>query len=152
MSEMPDDEFTASKPFGGNWKRNRGGKVNIEPKAVSPMDLERDRRKVERAMAKRTRQMGAVNPITEATITEYDKTLFGRPIRIEIDVCIPIDDLLKLLNGVRADITNAMMALERSGPPNDRRFSAHQQLQRARAKAYVLRQELLLRGKDQTSL
>jgi hypothetical protein len=150
MSEQ--DDFTAAKPFGGNWKRNRGGKVNIEPKTVSPMDLERDRRKVERAMAKRARQMSAVNPVVEDRISEYDKTLFGRPVRIEIDVCVPIDDLLKLLNGVRADITNAMMILERSGPPNDRRFSAHQQLQRARAKAYLLRQDLLLRGKDLASL
>jgi hypothetical protein len=133
------------------WRKNRASKVDIEPKTVSSMDLERDRRKVERAMAKRARQMGAANPVVEERISEYDKTLFGRPVRIEIDVCVPINDLLKLLNGVRADITNAMMVLERSGPPNDRRFSAHQQLQRARAKAYLLRQELLLRGKDQTS-
>lgn len=125
--------------------------TSIAAKTVTPMDIERDRRKVERAMAKRSRQMSAVNPIVEEKISDYDRTLFGRPVRIEIDVCIPIDDLRKLLNGVRADLTNAIMALEQSGDPNSRRFTAHQQLQRARAKAYVLRQDLLLRGKDQTS-
>ena len=146
------DELTAARPFGSDWRGNRGSKVVLETKTLSPMDVERDRRKVERAMRKRARQMGAVDPIVEEKITEYDQTLFGRPVRVELDVCIPIDDLKKLLNGVRADITNAIMVLEQSGAPNDRRFTAHQHLQRARAKAYCLRKELLVRGKDQSSL
>lgn len=119
--------------------------------SITTLDIERDRRKVERAMRKRARQVGAVDSRAAPEITEHDRNLFGRPVRIELDVCVPVADLLKLLNGVRADITNAIMALERSGPVNDRRFTAHRQLCQARAKAYRLRQDLLVRGLAQDS-
>lgn len=118
--------------------------------AMSTLDVQRDLRKVERAMKKRARQLGADNA-TQPEITEHDRNLYGRPVRVEIDVCVPIGDLTKVLNGIRADITNAIMALERSGPVSDRRFAAHRQLCQARAKAYALRQDLMLRGKAQAS-
>lgn len=118
--------------------------------SMTTLDIERDRRKVERAMKKRARQLGG-DDATQPDITKPDRDLYGRPVRIEIDVCVPIADLTKLLNSVRADITNAIMALERPGPASDRRFAAHRQLCQARAKAYVLRQDLRMRGKAQRS-
>lgn len=48
-----------------------------------------------------------------------------------------------------ADLENAIKVLETTGPANDRRFSAHRCLCRARAKAYRLRQDLLTRGKSE---
>lgn len=147
---LTEDGTMPGNPLGdGEWRRNRGTKVTLdipEPKRVSPMDLDRDRRKVERAMRKRQREMGGDNP-TRPEITNYDRTLFGRPVRIEVDVCIGIDDLRTLLNGIRADLTNAILHLERSGDPSDRRHAAHMQLSRARARSYALRQDLLTRGK-----
>ena len=101
-------------------------------------------------MKKRARQLGG-DDATQPDITEYDRNLYGRPVRIEVDVCVPIGDLTKLLNSIRADITNAIMALERTGTASDRRFAAHRQLCQARSKAYTLRQDLMLRGKAQDS-
>lgn len=118
--------------------------------SMTTLDIERDRRKVERAMKKRARQLGG-DDATQPEITEHDRALYGRPVRIEIDVCVPIGDLTKLLNGVRADLTNAIMALERTGTAGDRRFAAHRQLCQARAKAYTLRLDLMTRGKVQDS-
>lgn len=117
---------------------------------MTTLDIERERRKVERAMRKKVRQLGG-DDATRPEITEHDRNLYGRPVRIEIDVCVPIGDLTKMLNGIRADITNAIMALERVGTVSDRRFAAHRQLCQARNKAYTLRQDLMMRGKAQSS-
>lgn len=115
---------------------------------MTALDIERDRRKVERAMRKREQEVGRSETILMGEkITEDDLDLFGRPVRIEIDVCVPIADLKTLLNGIKADLMNAIKVLELTSPANDRRFSAHRCLCRARAKAYRLRQDLLIRGK-----
>lgn len=156
MSNAEDVSVVDQFGRADGWRRNRGSKIDIdpqsEPRRMSPMDIERDRRKVERAARKRARQLGAVSPTTEPEITDHEKTLFGRPVRIEIDVCIPIADLKRYLNQVRIELTNAIVALEKPGEdPNARRFTAHQRLQMARAIGYQLKQELQLRGKAQTS-
>lgn len=116
--------------------------------SMTTLDIERDRRKVERALRKREREVGQSETILMGDqITDSDRDLFGRPVRIEVDVCVPIADLKRLLGGVKADLENAIRVLETTGPANDRRFSAHRCLCRARAKAYRLRQDLLTRGK-----
>jgi hypothetical protein len=156
MSNADDVSVVDTFDRADGWRRNRGSKIDIdpgEPRRMSPMDIERDKRKVERAARKLSRQLGAISPTVEQEITDHERTLFGRPVRIEIDVCIPIADLKKYLNQVRAELTNAIMALEKPGEdPNSRRFTAHQRLQMARAIGYQLKQELQLRGKAQTSL
>lgn len=116
--------------------------------SMTTLDAERDLRKVERALKKREKEIGRSEVIQMGDrITESDRDLFGRPVRIEVDVCVPIADLKTLLNGIRADLGDAIKVLEKTGPANDRRFSAHRCLCRARAKAYRLRQDLLIRGK-----
>lgn len=116
--------------------------------SMTTLDAERDLRKVERALKRREREIGRSEVIVMGDqITEADRDLFGRPVRFEVDVCIPIADLKTLLNGIRADLGNAIKILETTGPANDRRFSAHRCLCRARAKAFRLRQDLLTRGK-----
>jgi hypothetical protein len=156
MSNADDVSVVDTFDRADGWRRNRGSKIDIdpgEPRRMSPMDIERDKRKVERAARKLSRQLGAVSPTIEPEITDHERTLYGRPVRIEIDVCIPIADLKKYLNQVRAELTNAIMVLEKPGEdPNSRRFTAHQRLQMARAIGYQLKQELQLRGKAQTSL
>jgi hypothetical protein len=115
--------------------------------SMTTLDIERDRRKVERAMRKKARQMGAIDP-TREEIPEYDRNLFGRPVRIEVDVCVPLDELRKLLNSIRADVTDALIALEKQGTPSDRRYAAHRRLCDARGKAYALSLRLKAEGRS----
>lgn len=107
---------------------------------------------VEEALARRREQFSinrrgttTAEPV-EPLIPESDKNLYGRPVRIEVDVCVPLPELRKLLIGIRADIADAILCLDRPGEAHDRRFAAHIKLCMARAKSYHLRRELKLRG------
>jgi hypothetical protein len=107
---------------------------------------------VEEALARRHAQFSinrrgeGKEPPAEAPIAESDKTLYGRPVRMEVDVCVPLADLRKLLIGIRADIADAILMLDRPGTPHDRRFAAYLKLCSARAKGYQLKKDLKLRG------
>jgi len=120
-----------------------------EPPALSPaetaaIDFQRQRE----AMAKRMQTFGVTQDAADPdTITEYDRALYGRPVRIEIDVTVPLEALKRQLNTVRAELTNAIAELERKGPAHDRRFSVHRRLCGAKVYVYQSRQEIKLRRK-----
>lgn len=110
--------------------------------SMTELEIDRDRRRVERALRRREKELGKGEHVLSDEVDQMGRDLYGRPVRIEIDVCVPLDDLKKMLNSVRADLTNAILMLERSGSPHDRRFACHRLLTAARAKAYRLRLEL----------
>jgi hypothetical protein len=101
------------------------------------------------AMAKRMQTFGVVqSPADPDTITDYDRALYGRPVRIEIDVTVPLAELKRQLNTVRAEMTNAIAELERGDrPAHDRRFSVHRRLCAAKVYVFQSRQEIKLRRK-----
>lgn len=92
------------------------------------------------AMAKRAQQFGKPDPTVEE-ITDYDRRRFGQAVRFEVDVCIPIAALKSELNMVRAQITNCIAILERSGSGNERRRMVHSLLRDVRAELKYQRQE-----------
>jgi hypothetical protein len=110
--------------------------------SISAVEIDRDRRRVERALKRREQELGKGEHVLSDEVDQMGRDLYGRPVRIEIDVCVPLDDLKKMLNMVRADLTNAILMLERGGSPHDRRFACHRLLSAARAKAHRLRLEL----------
>lgn len=102
------------------------------------------------AMAKRMQTLGVTQaPQDPDTITDYDRALYGRPVRIEIDVTVPIDELRRQLNSVRAGLTNAIIELERAGPAPQRRFAVHRLLSMAKVVVFQSRKEIKLRGRAQ---
>jgi hypothetical protein len=112
---------------------------SLTPTEAAIVDLEHTKA----AMAKRMQTFGVTQDAADPdTITDYDRALYGRPVRIEIDVCVPIAELRRQLNTVRAELTNAIAELERSGPANDRRFSVHRRLCGAKVAVYQSRQEI----------
>ncbi len=93
-----------------------------------------------KAMAKRAQQLGQSDPTVEE-ITDYDRRRFGRAVRFEVDVCIPLPDLKRELNMIRAEITNCIAILERSGSGNERRKMVHSRLRDVRGELKYQREE-----------
>lgn len=119
---------------------------SLSPAETAAIDFQRQRE----AMAKRMQTFGVTQASADPdTITDYDRALYGRSVRIDLDVCVPLDELRHMLNTVRAEITNALAELDRSGPAHDRRFAVHRKLSMAKAHVYRRRQELKLRDKSQ---
>lgn len=101
------------------------------------------------AMAQRMQSFGIVKATPgEDEITDYDRRLYGRPIRIEVDCAIPIPDLKRQLNTIRAELTNALIELETERPANDRRFTVHRRLSAAKTYVRQSRDEIKLRSKS----
>jgi hypothetical protein len=117
---------------------------SLSPAEAAVIDLQHQRD----AMAKRMQTFGVTQaPADPDTITDYDRALYGRPVRIEIDCTVPIAELRRQLNTVRAELTNAIAELERGGPAHDRRFSVHRRLCAAKVYVYQSRQDIKLRRK-----
>lgn len=92
------------------------------------------------AMAKRAQQFGEKDPTIEE-ITPYDRRRFGMAVRFEVDVCIPLPDLKRELNLIRAEMTNCIAILERNGSGNERRKMVHSRLRDVRGELKYQRQE-----------
>ena len=105
----------------------------------------RQLRKEEKAMVKRRKILGEEPAVVMDEISDYDRASFGRAVRIEIDVCVPLSDLRKMLQDARNEINNALVAMDRGGPPNDQRHAAHRALSRAKGAIYYQRQKVALR-------
>jgi hypothetical protein len=119
---------------------------SLSPAETAAIDFQRQRE----AMAKRMQTFGVTQaPADPDTITDYDRALFGRPVRIEVDVTVPLDELRRQLNTIRAELTNAIAELERGGPVHDRRFSVHRRLCAAKVYVFRSRQEIKLRRRAQ---
>ena len=118
----------------------------MTPAEAASIDLQRQRE----AMAKRAQTFGLVQDSPdEDAITEYDRRLYGRPVRIEIDVAVPMAELKRQLNTVRAELTNSILELERTErPANDRRFTVHRRLCAAKTYVRQSRDEIKLRAKS----
>lgn len=104
------------------------------------------------AIAKRAMQLGTGNPTTKAddeAVSDYEKRLFGTPVRLEVDVCIPIQQLKQEINSLRAQLTNCLAILEQGGPPNTRRHMVHSRLCTQRAQMRAGREERKHREKRQ---
>jgi hypothetical protein len=106
------------------------------------IDLQRQ----EEAIAKRAMQLGSSDPTIEK-ITEYDLRLFGTPVRFEIDVTIPIPQLKREINSIRAQLTNCLATLEQSSGTNTRRHMVHSKLCALRAQLHADRDERKRREK-----
>lgn len=113
--------------------------------SMTDLETQRDLRRVERALKRRQRTLGESDTIVMAKddITAADRELFGRPVRFEIDVCVPIDHLKKDLNMIQAEIRNCIAFLETKGSTHDRRFGVHRKLCAIRAKLSLHKKELL---------
>ena len=111
--------------------------------SLSELDVSRDLRRVERALKRRQRTLGESETIVMARddITETDRDLFGRPVRYEIDVCIPVTDLKRDLNEVRLHLAECIKLLEEGGTLHDRRFAVHRRLSRIRATLHLRKKE-----------
>ena len=117
----------------------------MTPAEAASIDLQ----KAKEAMGKRMQTFGVIQDTSdEDTITDYDRRLYGTPVRIEIDVAVPMAELKRQLNTVRAEMTNALMALERGGSANDRRFTVHRRLCAAKTYVRQSREEIKLRKKN----
>jgi hypothetical protein len=92
------------------------------------------------AMARRAQQLVKSDPTVEE-ITDYDRRRFGMAVRFEVDVCIPLPDLKRELNLIRAELTNCIAILERSGSGNERRKMVHSRLRDIRGELKYQRQE-----------
>lgn len=112
------------------------------------MDVSKDLRRVERALKRRQRILGESETIVMAKddITESDRNLFGRPVRYEIDVCIPITDLKRDLNEIRLRLADCIKILEDGGTTHDRRFAVHRVLSRVRASLHLRKKEREVKG------
>lgn len=112
---------------------------------MSMTDLEtaRNLRSVERALKRRQRTLGESETIVMAKddITAADRELFGRPVRFEIDVCIPMTDLKRDLNEIRLHLAECIKILENGGTQHDRRFAVHRRLSRIRATLHLRKKE-----------
>lgn len=104
--------------------------------SMTELETQRDIRRVERAKKRLERAVGSNEVIVMAKneITAYDRDLFGRPVRFEIDVCVPIDHLKTDLNMIQAELRNCIAFLETKGSTHDRRFGVHRKLSAIRAK------------------
>lgn len=111
---------------------------------MTDLETQRDLRRVERALKRRQRTLGESETIVMAKndITDYDRNLFGRPVRFEIDVCVPLDHLKKDISIIRAELTNCLALLEAGGTAHDRRFGVHRKLSAIRAKLHLRKKEL----------
>lgn len=119
---------------------------SLSPTEAAIVDLEHTKA----AMVKRMQTFGVVqSPADPDTITDYDRALYGRPVRIEVDVTVPLETLRRQLNTVRAELTNAIAELERGGPAHDRRFSVHRRLCAAKVYVFQSRREIKRRQKPQ---
>ena len=107
--------------------------------SITDLETSRDLRRVERALKRRQRTLGESETIVMARdeITESDRNLFGRPVRFEIDVCIPITDLKKEINELRLRLADCITILESEGTQHDRRFAVHRVLSRIRATLHL---------------
>jgi hypothetical protein len=110
---------------------------------MTDMETARNLRSVERALKRRERTLGNSETIVMAKddITDADRDLFGRPVRFEIDVCIPITDLKRDLAEIRRRLGDCIAILERGGTQHDRRFSVHRVLSRVRATLHRQKKE-----------
>jgi hypothetical protein len=117
---------------------------------MSVLDLEtsRDLRRVERALKRREKMLGNSETIVMAKndITEQDRSLFGTPVRYEVDVCIPLTDLKRDLNEVRLHLAECIKILEDGGTAHDRRFAVHRRLSRIRATLHLRKKERTIKG------
>lgn len=111
--------------------------------SLNDLDVQRNLRSVERALKRRQRTLGDSETIIMAKddITQADRDLFGRPVRFEIDVCIPITDLKRDLAEIRRRMGDCIAILERGGTQHDRRFSVHRILSRVRATLHRQKKE-----------
>jgi hypothetical protein len=103
--------------------------------SITELETSRDQRRVERALKRLQNTLGKSETIVMAKddISDADRDLFGRPVRYEIDVCIPIADLKHDLNEIRLRLADCIKILEGGGTTHDRRFAVHRTLSRIRA-------------------
>lgn len=106
------------------------------------MDLQRQ----EEAIARRAMQLGSNDPTIEQ-VTEYDRRLFGTPVRLELDVTIPLPQLKQEINAIRAQLTNCLATLEQDASTNTRRHMVHSRLCALRAQLRADREERKRREK-----
>lgn len=109
----------------------------------------RDLERQGEAMAERARKLGQADPTIEQ-ITDYDRNLFGMPVRFEIDVTVPLPVLKQEINTIRAELANVLATLEQPGVAgNTRRHMAHSRLRSLRAHLRFDRTERKMREKRQ---
>lgn len=109
--------------------------------SVTDLETGRSLRRVERALRQRERILGPSEVVMKDKITESDKNLFGRPVRFEVDVCIPITDLKKDLAEIRRRLADCIAHLETDGTTHDRRFAVHRILSRVRAEMHFQKRQ-----------
>lgn len=113
--------------------------TNVMPDLETTRNLQR----AERAKKRLERTFGPSETIIMAKddITAADRDLFGRPVRYEIDVCIPITDLKRDLNEIRLHLAECIKILEDGTTQHDRRFAVHRRLSRIRATLHLRKKE-----------
>lgn len=116
--------------------------------SLTELETQRGLRRVERALKRRERTLGTSETIVMAKedITETDRDLFGRPVRFEVDVCIPLTDLKADLAEIRRRLGDCIAILERGGTAHDRRFGVHRVLSRVRAGLHLNKKERSTKG------
>lgn len=111
--------------------------------SLTDLETSRSLRRAERALKRRERTFGISEVVmAKNEITETDRNLFGRPVRFEVDVCVPIEHLRKDLNMMKADLADCLRVLDMGGSAHDRRFGVHRKLSAIRAKLSLRKKEL----------
>lgn len=105
----------------------------------------KDLRKVERAALRKAKALGIEPEAVQDDINEYDRASYGRAVRLEIDVCIPIADLRKDLQSARNKINDALAAIDKYPTPDEKRHASHRLLSRAKAEIYYRKREREMR-------